>query len=76
MLKTNKEFTFEGKKFVQVYRQNYNQATDQACAGCSGFIDEATTPIGRACSAGICDEANKHDDCLENDLALIWIEEK
>lgn len=73
MQKTNKEFTFEGKKYIQVYKENYDLKKEDPCLGCAGYICASSNPKQ---SGKICDEANKHDDCLENDLSLIWIEEK
>lgn len=73
MLKTNKEFTFAGKKYIQVYNEDFNFNGCDPCEGCSGRVYASHNP---ELSGKICNEANKHDDCLENDLALIWIEKK
>lgn len=74
MLKTNKEFTFEGKKYIQVYKENFNINEEDPCVDCAGRIYHASHDP--ELSGKICDEANKHEDCLENDLALIWVEEQ
>lgn len=74
MLKTNKEFTFNGKKYIQVYKENFNMKEEHPCEGCSGYIYHASHDP--ELSGKICDEANKHEDCLKNDLGLIWVEEQ
>lgn len=72
MLKTSKEFTFEGKKYIQVHRVESIKNIGYVCQGCIGYIDEAQD---KSFAAKLCDEANKHDDCLENDLSLIWVKD-
>lgn len=64
-----KEFTHNGFRYIQISKE-FDPTKDHPCKWCVGYLDNsADTELAKE----LCNKANDQDDCLENDLSLIWV---
>lgn len=64
-----KEFTHNGIRYIQISRE-FDPIKDPPCKGCVGYLYNA---VDTGLAKELCNKANDQDDCLENDLSLIWV---